>query len=119
MADMSISIGNDSSFLSTVSQVNNTSKASKIEHKLQNQFANNLEGATDEEMMDACKSFETYLVQQVIKQVKSTVAKSEEDEGEYMSYFGDMLYEEYAEEITESGELGIAQQLYEAMKRDQ
>jgi flagellar protein FlgJ len=69
-------------------------------------------------MMDACKSFESYLVQQVMKQVKEAVAKSEDDQGEYMSYFGDMLYEKYAEDITESGELGIAQQLYESMKRN-
>ena len=29
------------------------------------------------------------------------------------------LYQSYAKDITESGQLGIAKQLYEAMKRDQ
>ena len=30
----------------------------------------------------------------------------------------DKLYKEYADQITEHGELGLAQKLYEAMKRD-
>ena len=36
---------------------------------------------------------------------------------EYTAYFGDMLEEKYAENVTESGSLGIAQLLYESMKR--
>jgi flagellar protein FlgJ len=115
---MGISVGTNANFYAAAAQVNNTPKTSKVENELEAKLASKLEGATDEEMMDACKSFESYLVQQVMKQVKDSVAKSEEDEGEYMSYFGDMLYEKYAEDITESGELGIAQQLYESMKRN-
>lgn len=115
---MNISVGSGASFYSATAQANNTSKTSKAASELETKLASNLEGATDEQMMDACKSFESYLVQQVMKQVKNSVAKSEEDEGEYMAYFGDMLYEKYAEDITESGELGIAQQLYESMKRN-
>lgn len=71
--------------------------------------------ATDDELMEACKSFETYFVEQVIKEMKKTV-KSEEEEGEYMQYFGDTLYEQYASAITESGQLGIAKTLYDSMK---
>lgn len=115
---MGISVGSDANFYTAMSQATNTSKASKPANELEAKLASNLEGATDAEMMDACKSFESYLVQQVMKQVKEAVAKSEDEQGEYMSYFGDMLYEKYAEDITESGELGIAQQLYEAMKRN-
>ena len=48
--------------------------------------------------------------------MKKTIPKDEEEENDYMEYFGDMLYQQYAESITESGQLGIAQQLYEAMK---
>ena len=35
-----------------------------------------------------------------------------------VAYFGDMMYQEYAKQITENGELGLAQQLYESMKRN-
>lgn len=115
---MGISVGSGANFYTAAAQATNTSKTSKVEHELEAKLASNLEGATEEELMDACKSFESYLVQQVMKQVKEAVAKSEDDQGEYMSYFGDMLYEKYAEDITETGELGIAQQLYEAMKRN-
>ncbi len=116
---MSIRIGDESSFYNTAAQATSTSNTSKIGNELEAKLSGNLENATDEELMDACKSFESYLVTQVMKQVKSTVAKSDDDEGEYMTYFGDMLYEKYAEDITESGNLGIAQQLYESMKRNQ
>lgn len=115
---MSIRIGDESSFYNAAAQATSTSNTSKVGHELESKLSGNLENATDEELMDACKSFESYLVTQVIKQVKSSVAKSEDDEGEYMNYFGDMLYEKYAQDITETGDLGIAQQLFESMKRN-
>jgi len=40
------------------------------------------------------------------------------DKNEYLNYFGDMLYQEYAEKVTDSKDLGIAQMLYESMKRN-
>lgn len=111
---MSISIGNDSGYL--FAQANDSvSKGNALEQKL----SKDLSKASDEELYEACKSFESYLVEQVIKSVKKTVAPSEEDENEYISYFGDNIYQQYAKDITESGELGIAQQLYESMKRNQ
>ena len=36
--------------------------------------------------------------------------------GEYMKYFGDILNEQYANIITDSGGVGLAQQLYDSMK---
>lgn len=116
---MSFSIQSDYGFYNAAAQTASTSKSSKLENQLSNTLSSDLKNASDEELMDACKSFESYMVQQVMKQVKNAVAKSDEDEGEYVSYFGDMLYEKYAADIVESGELGIAQQLYEAMKRNQ
>lgn len=79
----------------------------------------NLDTATDKEMMDACKSFETYFLQKIIKTMKDTMAPSEEEEGDYMEQFGDLLYEEYAKMISDSGSIGVAQQLYESMKLQQ
>lgn len=94
--------------------INQSTSASSLESALTN---NNLENATDQELMDVCKSFESYFVEQVIKGAKSSIL-SEEDEGEYMQYFGDTLIQSYADIITESGDLGIAQMLYESMKRN-
>ena len=112
---MSISIGNDPSFTSTLTANSKTMKATQLESTLGKDFTT----ATDEELLESCKSFEEYLVEQVVKQVKKTVAASEEEENSYLSYFGDMMFEEIAEQITDNGQLGIANQLYEAMKRNQ
>lgn len=71
----------------------------------------------DEELMNACKSFESYFVQKIIDQAYKSV-KGEEDEGEYMKYFGDTLTQSYADAIADSGEIGLAQQLYDSMKQN-
>lgn len=82
---------------------------------LQNTLDNVSESSSDDELMEVCKSFESYFVQKVIEQAKSSIA-GEEEEGEYMQYFGDMLNEQYANAIVESSSLGLAQQLYDSMK---
>lgn len=90
-------------------------KASKLQSSL---AGINSGEATDEEMMEVCKEFEAYLMEKVMKQMKDVMTDSEEEENDYMSYFGDMMYQEYAKTIAENGELGLAQQLYESMKRN-
>ena len=118
---MSISIGNNSSYDSFISRLNTdnakskASKAAALESKLS---GGKLEEATDEELMEVCKSFESYLLEKVLEKTKKTLTDSEEDDSPYMNLFGDRLYAEYADQITEHGELGLAQQLYNAMKRD-
>ncbi len=78
---------------------------------------------TDEEMMDACKEFETYLWEQVIKSMKETTKafSGEEDEGQQVSYFMDSAITEVASELTDQnlGPNSLAMQMYEQMKRNQ
>lgn len=93
----------------------NTARTSALEQKLTNSSSAE---ATDEELMDACKEFESYLVEQVLKQVKESIPETEEEENQYTEYFGDMMLQEYASAITEQGSLGIAQKLYEGMKNN-
>lgn len=92
----------------------NIGKTSALEKTLEKV---NTESGDDKELLEACKSFESYFVEQVFKEMKKTVHSSD-DEGEYMQYFGDMLTEQYAKNISDSGQLGIAQMLYESMKRN-
>ena len=111
---MAISIGSDALYLQSMQ---NSSQA-KTE-KLSSSLSNIEKGtATDEELMAACKEFETYLVEQVIKNTKSAMLDDEDSQGEYMKMFGDRLNQSYAEMITETADLGIAQMLYESMKRN-
>ena len=78
--------------------------------------------ATDEELMDACKSFENYFIEQVMKGMEKTIVKADDDSSSssnsYYEMFKDNLYEEYAEKISDGEGLGLAQQLYEQMKRN-
>ncbi len=109
---MSISI--DSSYLGLANQVTGTSNVNT--DKLTNNLNNISAEATDEELLDACKEFEQYFVEQVIKKCTSTL--SEFKDNDYMECFGDTLIESYAESITDSGQLGMAQMLYESMKNN-
>lgn len=111
---MSISIGSD--FLLNTST--NSSLSATSASKIQNSLANTkVETSSDEELLEACKGFESYLVEQVFKEMKKTVPESDTENNEYIQNFGDMLNEEYARGITEGNSLGIAQMLYESMKR--
>lgn len=81
--------------------------------------------STEDELMAVCKEFESYFTEQVFKSLERMVPKSDEDSSSsmssYMDYFGDMLTQEYAKSATESNDgkgLGIAQMLYEQMKRN-
>lgn len=86
--------------------------------QLQNQLSG-LNEKNDKELMEACKNFEAYFLEQVFKSMEKTVMKSEESSSsEYTDYFQDMLRQEYANNATEHGGYGIAQMLYESMKRN-
>ncbi|MBQ8317811.1 MAG: rod-binding protein [Lachnospiraceae bacterium] len=74
--------------------------------------------ATDDEMLKACKEFEQYMIEQVYKAMEKTVIKADEEENEYENYFGDMKVQQYAKSVVDQGGIGLAQQLYEAMKRN-
>lgn len=84
---------------------------------LQSSLGNINETTDKEELMKACKSFESYFVQKVLEQTKSALLENDEEkEGEYLKYFGDMFNEKYADLITENGGVGLAQQLYDSLK---
>ncbi len=81
------------------------------------------EQATEAELMNACKEFEAYFIEQIYKGMEKTIMKAEdEDSGsasQYMEYFGDMRTQEYAKMAANQGEgIGLAKQLYEQMKRN-
>lgn len=111
---MAISIGSDSLYLQNMQNAS-AAKAEKLSSSLSNIEKGT---ATDEELMEACKEFETYLVEQVIKNTRSAMLEDEDSQGDYMKMFGDKLNQSYAEMISETGNLGIAQMLYESMKRN-
>ena len=112
-------------------------KASALTDKLTNE---DYSQATDDELMSVCKDFESYFLEQVLKSMEKMAKIDSEDEDSNLftsmagiggtedtslntlgSYFGDEMMSSYAKLITESNNgqgLGIAQQLYEQMKRN-
>lgn len=91
-----------------------TANASKLQNSIQN-----LDQASDEQLMDVCKDFEAYFLEQVFKSMEKTVMKDENNSSDsgYVNMFKDKLTQEYAANATETGGYGIAQMLYESMKR--
>lgn len=107
---MAISI--DNSYMSLNNMYNKTSSvnAEKLSQNIQNLKDNEDDG----KLLDACKEFEQYFVEQVMKEF--TKSLDEFENNTYMQYFGDTLVSEYAKTVTDSGSLGLAQMLYESMK---
>lgn len=77
----------------------------------------------EEEMKQVCREFEAYFTEQVFKAMEKMVPEDESKKNttSYLSMFKDTLTQEYATLSSESngGEgLGIAQMLYEQMRRN-
>lgn len=111
MLAMSIDIGSYSQYMMSGTMATDKSREKLLEDKLKNNVT------TDEELMEVCKSFETYFLEQVMKGMEKTIPY-EGRKNPYIEQFGDMLYQEYAKSATENQELGLAQMLYESMKRN-
>ncbi len=111
---MSLSLDGLSYYTSSVNQTATISKTQNLQNSLEN-----LDQSSDEELMDVCKSFESYFLEQVFKSMEKTVMKDENspDSSGYASIFKDQLLQEYANNATDNGGYGIAQMLYESMKR--
>lgn len=93
------------------------------------QSANNIEkmsdksmaSKTDDELMNACKEFETYFIEQVFKEMKKSVNFTQSDDpasNTLMDYYSDELINKYASMAADQSENGLAQMLYEQMKRN-
>lgn len=89
--------------------------------KLENQLKTDYTQANDDELMHACKQFEAYFLEQMFKEMVKTIPESESSSGSTSSlvdYYKDMMVQNIASESTEQNSLGLAQMLYEQMKRN-
>lgn len=94
------------------------SKASALESKLDSDYSN----SSDEELMEVCKEFEAYFLEQVFDAMLETAKVfSDEEESSYatkmVDYFKDSAVQELTQQATNQNGIGIAQTLYEQMKR--
>lgn len=81
-----------------------------------------LSNATDDELMEVCQEFEAYFMEMIMKEMtKTTDLFGEGSNGSnsaLVSYFKDSAITDLAKEATEQQSLGLAQTLYEQMKRN-
>lgn len=119
MSDL-ITSGIGSYYMDSVSDT--SSSTSELEKTL---GSGDLSNASDDELMQVCKDFESYFIVQMFKSMEKMIPKDEdEDESSSMSsmtdYYKEEMMSKYAEYASESDGgkgLGIAQTLYEQMKR--
>ena len=98
----------------------NTADNTKV-NALKDTLSTDYSKATDEELLDACKQFEAYFLEQIFKGMEKTVPKSEDGDNStqnLLDYFKETTIQELAEQSTETNSLGLAQMLYEQMKRN-
>ena len=98
-----------------------TSAQNASASRLNDTISGDLSSASDEELMDVCKDFEAYFVEQVMKEMKKMIPEDDNKDqsmGQLKDYFEDQMMQEYADKIVDQGDFGIAQKLYEQMKRN-
>lgn len=97
--------------------VNGNSKTNSLESKLNSDMGT----SSEEELMEVCKEFEAYFTEQVFKQMEKMIPESEESSSSsssLMDYCKDNLTQEYASMSSETQGIGLAQVLFEQMKRN-
>lgn len=77
--------------------------------------------STEEELMEVLKDFESYFIEQMIKQMKETFTDEDEESSmasQYTDTFMDYAIEEVADLMLEEVGGSMTQQLFEQMKRN-
>ena len=77
--------------------------------------------ASDDELMKVCKEFESYFLEQCFKEMTKTVGTEEfssSSTSTLIDYYKDEMIKKVASDSTEQNSLGLAQMLYEQMKRN-
>lgn len=93
----------------------------KQSENLKNQLKTDYSKATDEELMNACKQFEAYFVEQVFKGMEKTVPKSQfqsSSTSSLVDFYKENMIQELAAQSTETQSIGLAQSMYEQMRRN-
>lgn len=110
-------IGSMNASYSDIYKTASNASASKLENQLGTDYAK----ATDKELMDVCKQFEAYFLEQVFKEMAKTVSLSETSSSansSMMDYYKDQMIQTLAAQSTEQNGLGLAQTLYDQMRRN-
>ena len=118
---MSLEIGSLSGAEISYQRALEQSASSNVD-KLKSAAAKADASATDEELMEACRQFESYLLEQVMKEMQKTVDIFNKDKDKdssvsrLTSFFKDSTVTELCKASTDKNSLGIARMMYENLK---
>ncbi len=115
---MSIAIGGISSFVDTTQ----TTAAMNQADKLSNSAKGISSETTEEELLQVCKDFTSYFVEEVMKEVKENMTLEDEEKDSSIQtltdFHMDSTIQVLADEVVDQVGESFTQQLYEQMKRN-
>ncbi len=119
---MSMDVSGITSMLNQTGATNaaNSANSAKTD-SLKNSVNSLSSNSTDEELMEVLKDFESYFVEQMIKQMKETFTDEDEESSmasQYTDTFMDYAIEDVADLLLEEVGGTMTQQLFEQMKRN-
>lgn len=89
--------------------------------QLEGELKKNYSNSSNDELMEVCREFESYFTEQVFKSMYKMVPETESGDQstkQLTGYFKDQMISEYAKQSSQGEGLGIAQMMYEQMKRN-
>jgi flagellar protein FlgJ len=110
--------GLTSAYTDTFSSLADSQAAKQLQNKL---AAGATPSASEEELMDVCKQFESYFLEQVYKAMWKTVPQTEYSSNAtatLMELQQEQMIQTMAETSTEQNGLGLAQTLFEQMRHN-
>ena len=119
---MSMDVSGITSMLNQTGMTNATTGANSAKtDSLKNSVNGLSSNSTDEELMEVLKDFESYFIEQMIKQMKETFTNDDEESSmasQYTDTFMDYAIEDIADMLLDEVGGSMTQQLFEQMKRN-
>ena len=116
--NMSFSIDGISSMVDLTSTTASANNATALTESLDSVSSSK----TEEELLEVCKDFASYFIEEVLKEVKENVTMEDEDTDSTMQsltdYHMDSVIEDIADQMIDQSGNSFTQQLYEQMKRN-
>ncbi|MEY8390606.1 hypothetical protein D3Z36_05415 [Lachnospiraceae bacterium] len=104
-----------------LSSLYDTKNTSNTANKLEDTLNSDLSKATEDELMEVCKDFEAYFTEQMFKAMQKMIPESESVSSstrQLQDYYKEQMVQGLAEQSAQGEGLGLAQMLYEQMKRN-
>jgi len=97
----------------------NSIKGKNKVNDLENQVKSAVENKKEEELKNACNQFEEYFINQLMKEMRSTVDTSSlVNKGQAEEMFTEMLDQEFTKGSVKAGGIGISDMLFKQLNKN-